>query len=169
MEKFLVKMLLHKNRNTFQEKNGVKKIADKLASVLNLQKVSIVTLGPGTMGCNNFWSLRLYGKINISKFLEKTMWQKNKNASSEMIWPFCDRQARAMLAELSIAEQNWEKKAIFILSSHKWVVSHVALLCSLWLKAIRLWSFFIFRMRKCGVERKNTQNLTWFIMSFLLL
>ena len=78
----------------------------KVASVLNLQKVLIVTLGPSTMGCNNFWSLRLYGKINISKFPKKMLWHKNKNAPSEMIWPFCDRQARAMLAELSIAEQN---------------------------------------------------------------
>ena len=115
------------------------KMPTKVASILNLQEeVLIVKLGPGTMGCNNFWSLRLDEKINISKFLEKTLWHKNKNAPSEMILPFCDRQARAMLAELSIAEQNWEKKAIFILSSHKWVVSHVALLCSLWLKAIRL-------------------------------
>ena len=107
MEKFLVKTLLHKNRNTFQEENAVIKNADKVASVLDLQKeVLIVTLGPGTMGCNNFWSLRLYRKINISKFPEKTLWHKNNNAPSEMIWPFCDRQARAMLAELSIAEQN---------------------------------------------------------------
>ena len=107
MEKFLVKTLLHKNRNTFKEKNAVKKMPTKVASVLNLQKeVLIVTLGPGTMGCNNFWSLRLYGKINISKFPEKMLWDKKNNAPSEMIWPFCDRQARAMLAELSIAEQN---------------------------------------------------------------
>jgi hypothetical protein len=46
MKKFLVKMLLHKNRNTFQQKNAVK-TPTKVASILNLQEeVLIVTLGP---------------------------------------------------------------------------------------------------------------------------
>ena len=62
------------------------KMPTKVASILNLQEeVLIVTLGPDTMGCNNFWSLRLYEKINLSKFLEKTLWHKNKIPLSEMI------------------------------------------------------------------------------------
>ena len=35
------------------------KMPTKVASILNLQEVLIVT-----MGCNNFWFLRLYRKIN---------------------------------------------------------------------------------------------------------
>ena len=60
------------------------KMPTKVTSILNPQEVLIVTLGPGTMQAQ--WVVIISDlqdyivKINISKFLEKMLWHKNKNA-----------------------------------------------------------------------------------------